>query len=84
MLWFLSMAAEKDFIVESYEDNAEGTLGKDAEGKLTMTKVTLRPKVVFADNDPVTAEQIAELHREAHEKCFIANSVKTNVITEPA
>ncbi len=82
MLWFLSIAAEKNFVVERYEDNAEGILGKDAEGKLVMTKVTLRPKVVFSGNNTVTAEQLAELHHEAHEKCFIANSVKTKVTTE--
>jgi organic hydroperoxide reductase OsmC/OhrA len=83
MLWFLSIAAEKGLIVESYQDNAEGILGKNDEGKLAMTKVTLRPKSVFGGDNAVTDEQITEIHHEAHEKCFIANSVKTNVVTEP-
>lgn len=83
MLWFLSLAAEKNFVVESYVDNAEGILGKDSEGKLAITNVTLRPTIVFGENNAVTAEQLNALHREAHEKCFIANSVKTNVVTEP-
>lgn len=83
MLWFLSIAAEKGFIVESYQDNAEGILGENDEGKLAMTKVTLRPKVVFGGENAVTDEHLEEIHHEAHEKCFIANSVKTNVVTEP-
>lgn len=82
MLWFLSLAAEKKFVVESYEDNAVGVLGKDADGKYAMTKVTLKPKAVFGDDIKPTAEQINDLHEEAHEKCFIANSVKTVVTTE--
>jgi organic hydroperoxide reductase OsmC/OhrA len=78
MLWFLSMAVEKNYIVESYEDNAEGVLGKNEEGKLAMTKVVLKPKVNFENNHP-SPEQIDELHHLAHEKCFIANSVKTKI-----
>ena len=79
MLWFLSIAAEKNFIVESYEDNAIGVLGKNGEGKLAMTKITLKPKVNFNDTTVPTSEQVDELHRLAHEKCFIANSVKTDI-----
>jgi len=79
MLWFLSIAAGKKYIVESYEDNAEGILGKDEEGKLAMTKVTLKPKVNFGGNAVPLREQIDELHHLAHEKCFIANSVKTKI-----
>jgi organic hydroperoxide reductase OsmC/OhrA len=79
MLWFLSIAADKDYIVESYEDKAEGILGKDEEGKLAMTKVTLKPEVNFGGNAVPSREQIDELHHLAHEKCFIANSVKTKI-----
>jgi organic hydroperoxide reductase OsmC/OhrA len=79
MLWFLSIAAGKNYIVESYEDNAEGILGKDEEGKLAMTKVTLKPEVNFGGNAVPSREQVEELHHLAHEKCFIANSVKTKV-----
>ncbi len=82
MLWFLSLAADKKFVVESYEDNAVGTLGKDADGKYAMTKVTLKPKVVFGGDNKPTPAQLNDLHKEAHEKCFIANSVKTIVTTE--
>jgi organic hydroperoxide reductase OsmC/OhrA len=79
MLWFLSIAAEKNYIVESYEDNAEGILGKDKDGKLAMTKVTLKPKVVFNNTTTPSREEVDELHHLAHEKCFIANSVKTKI-----
>lgn len=79
MLWFLSIAAEKNFIIESYEDNAIGVLGKNEEGKLAMTKITLKPKVNFNDRTVPPIEQVDELHRLAHEKCFIANSVKTKI-----
>lgn len=79
MLWFLSLAVEKNFVVESYEDNAEGVMGKNEEGKLAMTRVTLNPKISFGGSHSPSAVQIAELHHSAHEKCFIANSVKTKI-----
>ncbi|MCM3904902.1 MAG: OsmC family protein [Pyrinomonadaceae bacterium] len=79
MLWFLSLAVEKNYVVESYEDNAEGVLAKNEEGKLAITQVTLRPKVIFDNKHAPAPEQIVELHHSAHEKCFIANSVKTKI-----
>ena len=80
MLWFLSLAVENHIVVESYLDNAEGVLAKNEEGKLAMTRVTLRPKVTFDKNHPPSREQIEELHHSAHEKCFLAASVKTEII----
>jgi organic hydroperoxide reductase OsmC/OhrA len=74
MLWFLSIAAGKSYIIESYEDHAEGILAKDEEGKLAMTKVTLKPHIQFGGNVIPSSDQIEELHHAAHEKCFIANS----------
>jgi organic hydroperoxide reductase OsmC/OhrA len=74
MLWFLSIAADKSYIIESYEDHAEGILAKDEEGKLAMTKVTLKPHIQFGGNVIPSSDQIEELHHAAHEKCFIANS----------
>jgi organic hydroperoxide reductase OsmC/OhrA len=79
MLWFLSLAVEKQFLVESYEDNAEGVMGKNGEGKLAMTRVTLNPRITFGGNNTPSRDQIDELHHSAHEQCFIANSVKTKV-----
>lgn len=83
MLWFLSLAAERELVVESYEDNAEGVMGKNDEGRIAMTKVTLRPKAKFSGDNVPTAADVEALHHEAHNKCFIANSVKTTVTTEP-
>ncbi len=79
MLWFLSIAAGKKFIVESYEDNAEGILAKNEEGKLAMTEVALKPKVNFSGKTIPSQAQVDELHHLAHEKCFIASSVKTKI-----
>ncbi len=83
MLWFLSIAVDKNFVVESYEDNAEGNLGKNEAGQLAMTRVTLRPHAEFSGTAIPTPEQTAELHHLAHEKCFIASSVKTRIDVEP-
>lgn len=79
MLWFLSLAAAKQFIVEHYEDHAEGTLSKNEEGKLALTEVVLKPKIIFSGNTLPTSQQLDELHHQAHEKCYIANSVKTKI-----
>ncbi|MFZ1041660.1 MAG: OsmC family protein [Anaerolineales bacterium] len=79
MLWFLSIATEKDYIVESYEDHAEGNLGENRDAKLAMTKVTLKPRIIFNEKATPSREQVDELHHLAHEKCFIANSVKTEL-----
>jgi len=85
MLWFLSLAAEKNYVVESYEDNAEGILGKNEEGKLAMTRVILRPDIHFGAKHTPSQDQIDELHHAAHEKCFIANSVKTKItVAQPS
>ena len=83
MLSFLAIACKRGFVVEAYEDDAVGTLARNGERRLAITTVTLRPRVRFAAPPP-SAEQIAEMHHEAHEQCFIANSVKTDVKVEPA
>lgn len=83
MLWFLSIAAQRGFVVESYRDEAVGMLGKDGAGKLMMTRVTLRPDVRFGGDRRPTVEEERVLHHAAHEECFIASSVKTDVRCEP-
>lgn len=77
MLWFLALAAQKKWVVESYLDEAVGILDKT-----WMSRVTLRPVVTFSGTPP-TEEEHEALHHRAHEKCFIANSVKTEVVVEP-
>jgi organic hydroperoxide reductase OsmC/OhrA len=84
MLWFLSLAARDGFVVEGYRDEAVGIMARNAEGRLAMTRVTLRPAVRYAgDRGPTAAEEEA-LHHAAHAECFIANSVRTEVVCEPA
>ena len=83
MLWFLSIAAKRKFCVDAYTDNAKGVMDKNADGKMAMTIVTLRPKVTFSGEKLPTQAQVEELHHQAHEECFIANSVKTEVRCEP-
>ena len=82
MLWFLSIAARQGFCVDSYRDAAEGVMARDARGRMSMTVVTLRPEARFGGAQP-TPEQLHAMHHEAHEECFIANSVKTEVRCEP-
>ena len=81
MLTFLAIAARRRLVVDGYEDDAVGFLAKNEAGKLAMTRVVLRPRVVLAGAQP-PAEQLAELHERAHRECFIANSVVTQVEVE--
>ena len=78
MLSFLAIAAKKKLTVESYQDDAVGFLEND-NGRLWVARVVLRPKVVM-DADAATLEQI---HHLAHDACFIASSVKTEITVEP-
>jgi organic hydroperoxide reductase OsmC/OhrA len=84
MLWFLSIAAKRGFVVDKYRDEAVGVMAKDPSGKLAMTRVTLRPDVHFGGDRRPSADDVAAMHHEAHEQCFIARSVKTDVRCEPA
>jgi len=84
MLWFLSLAAAAGHRIDRYEDDAIGTMARNAEGRVAMTRVVLRPRVIFVPGTPgADARALATLHHQAHEKCFIANSVKTEVVCEP-
>lgn len=79
MLWFLSIAAERGFTVDSYVDDAQGAMGKDDAGRTAITLVTLHPEAVFVGPREPGAAELMEMHHLAHEKCFIANSVKSEV-----
>lgn len=83
MLWFLAIAAKRGFVVDGYRDEALGEMGKDPSGKMAMTRVTLRPATEFTGPKRPTAEELAALHHEAHEQCYIARSVKNEVRCEP-
>ena len=82
MLFFLSLAAGKNLVIERYEDEAEGFLEADAEGRVVMTRVILRPAAQYGGGARPARDLIERLHHEAHEQCFIANSVRTDVTTE--
>jgi organic hydroperoxide reductase OsmC/OhrA len=81
MMSFLWAAAKAGFSVASYRDEAEGTMAKNEKGRYAITKIALRPKIVFAGKQP-TAEELEKLHHEAHEECFIANSLKSEIVVE--
>ncbi len=80
MLFYLHMARDAGFVVNSYTDKAVGELGKNAAGRMAVTKVTLNPVVTYEGERP-SPKQIDQLHHAAHEHCFIANSVTTDIIT---
>jgi organic hydroperoxide reductase OsmC/OhrA len=82
MLFFLSIAAKKRFVVDRYLDNPVGVMAKDADGKMAMNTVTLRVKVSFSGEKTPSFEQLEKMHHQSHDLCFIANSVKTSVTTE--
>jgi organic hydroperoxide reductase OsmC/OhrA len=79
MLTFLALAANKGFVVDSYEDAAVGHLEKNAQGKLAVTRVELHPKIAFGGTKQPGAADLDALHDKAHRECFIANSVTTDV-----
>lgn len=83
MLFFLSIAAARKFRIDEYRDHAEGVMSKDGHGKMVMSTVTLRPQASFSGDRLPTRADIDAMHHEAHDECFIANSVKTEVHCEP-
>ena len=83
MLWFLSIAGKRGFVADAYDDDAEGFLEKDAEGRTSMTRVVLRPAIAWSGDRHPTPTDVAAMHDEAHHECYISNSVKTLVTCEP-
>ena len=83
MLWFLAIAAKRRFVVDRYVDAAVGVMARNEQGKLAMTRVTLRPAVTFSGEHRPSRDELDQLHHKAHEECYIANSVKTEVVCEP-
>lgn len=78
MLWFLSIAAAAGLLVDHYADQAGGTMERDPRGKLSMTRIDLRPAIRFSGRQPGHEELVA-LHHRAHEECYIANSIRAEV-----
>jgi organic hydroperoxide reductase OsmC/OhrA len=83
MLFFLSFAAAGGWRVDDYGDDALGLMGRNAAGRIAMVRVTLHPRAAFSGERLPSRAQILELHQRAHEECYIANSVTTDVRCEP-
>jgi organic hydroperoxide reductase OsmC/OhrA len=81
MLWFLHLARDSGLDVAAYRDEARGTMARDERGRMAMTRIVLRPEIEFAGEAP-DPEALARLHNEAHEQCFIANSLRTEIVVE--
>ena len=81
MLWFLDLARQAGFVVESYEDEAVAEMGRIGPGKVAIVKITLRPRIAFAGEAPDGAA-LDRLHHAAHERCFIANTLNCPIIVE--
>ena len=79
MLSFLWVVSKNGFVAESYEDNAVGEMTTNDEGKQWISKITVNPQIVWSGNAP-TAEELVHMHREAHEICYIANSIKSEIV----
>lgn len=82
MLTFLAVAAKKRFVVNAYDDHAVGVMAKNEAGRVAITEITLSPRIVFAGTEPDPA-MLEQMHHLAHEQCFIANSVTTQVTVVP-
>ena len=83
MLWFLYLAHERGYIANGYVDEAVGILARDDAGRMSIARIELNPLTRFEGRQP-SSEQLGDLHGEAHERCFIANSVKSAITVHPA
>ena len=81
MLSFLWVAARKGFNIETYVDDAVGEM-TETDGKQWITKITLDPRIEWSGDPRPTSEEIAHMHHEAHEVCYIANSIKSEVVVK--
>lgn len=84
MLSFLWLASRRGLVVDAYEDDAIGRMGPNAHGRAAVVRVELRPRIRFSGPRLPSDAEVAALHHEAHDVCFIANSVTTEVVVEPA
>ena len=80
MLFFLDYAAQAGFVVDSYDDTAVATFGRNAAGKEFIARVGLAPRVTFSGDRLPAAEELAALHHRSHDSCYIANSVLTEIV----
>lgn len=79
MLTFLWLAAKAGFNIASYEDNAVGEMTAGEKGGQWISTITLRPKIEWIGEKRPATDEIADLHHRAHEGCYIANSIKSEI-----
>jgi organic hydroperoxide reductase OsmC/OhrA len=84
MLFFLDFASRNGLLVDRYEDRAEGRMGTNAEGRQWIERVVLRPALTLSGQGSGDPAVIADLHHRSHEHCFIAHSVRSEVVIDPA
>jgi organic hydroperoxide reductase OsmC/OhrA len=82
LLVFLYVACKAGFVVDSYLDQAVGEMNKNAAGKFAFTRIILRPKIVFSGARQPSADELEALHHAAHDDCYIANSIKAEIVVE--
>lgn len=82
MLFFLSIAQKRGFVIDRYVDNAVGHMREDGLGRMAVTRVVLRPDCRYASGNLPSRQELEKMHHRAHELCFIANSVRSEVVTE--
>jgi organic hydroperoxide reductase OsmC/OhrA len=82
MLFFLDFAKRGGFLVDSYEDTAEGVMEQGGDGRVRMTRVTLKPRIAFSGDKRPDGDAVEAIHHHAHDACYIANSVTTEVIVQ--
>lgn len=82
MLWFLWLAAHQGFVVDRYVDEAVGEMTQTPAGRMAISRILLRPDIGFAGDRVPTVGEVRQLHHEAHERCFIANSLKSEIVVQ--
>lgn len=81
MLWFLHVARDAGYRIRQYRDEAHGRMGRDSRGRMALLRITLRPRIIFDGQAPDPAA-LQRLHDAAHEQCFVANSLRTEIVVE--
>lgn len=82
MLFFLSIAAKQGFVVDEYRDTPVGIMDRNADGKKAMTLITLRPAIAFGGERRPSCAELDAIHHDAHDQCYIANSIRADVVIE--
>lgn len=83
MLTFLALASLQGYVVDSYDDYAEGEMDKNEQGRNWVARITIRPEVIFAEGREPSQKELAELFDKAHQGCFIANTIKSEIVIAP-